>query len=70
VLLFNRLAGQNEEYSLLGPWESDPVKNIISYRSPLGSELLNHKVGDELEFTISDRQFSYEVKKIEKADVD
>jgi transcription elongation factor GreA len=58
-----------EEYTILGPWESNPVKNIISYRSPLGAELMNHKIGDKLSFTISEQNFKYEVEAIEKVDL-
>jgi transcription elongation factor GreA len=58
-----------EEYTILGPWESNPPKNIISYRSPLGSELMNHKTGDRLGFKISDQKIQYEVEAIEKADL-
>jgi len=58
-----------EEYTILGPWESNPAKNIISYRSPLGAELMNHKIGDELSFAISEQNFKYEVEAIQKVDL-
>ncbi len=58
-----------EDYTILGPWESNPAKNIISYRSPLGAELMNHKIGDELSFAISEQNFKYEVEAIDKADL-
>jgi len=70
VVLQNLETGEQELYTLLGPWESDPAKNIISYRSPLGVELQNHKVGEELNFAISDRSFRYAVKDIERSEVD
>jgi transcription elongation factor GreA len=70
VTLQNLNNGGNEEYTILGPWESDPARNVISYRSPLGLELLNHKVGDELSFAISDQKFRYIVRSIEKAETD
>ena len=66
VRLKNLLEDSEEEYTILGPWESNPAKNIISYRSPLGSELMNHKTGDQLSFTISDQNFKYQVEGIEK----
>jgi transcription elongation factor GreA len=69
VKLKNLIDNSEEEYTILGPWESNPTKNIISYRSPLGSELMNHKTGDRLSFTISDQNFKYEVEKIEKAEL-
>ncbi len=70
VVLKNLETGGEELYTLLGPWESDPAKNIISYRSPLGVELLNHKVGEELNFSISERRFHYAVQGIERTDLD
>jgi transcription elongation factor GreA len=70
VTLKNLETGGEEQYTLLGPWESDPAKNIISYRSPLGVELLNHRIGEELVFTISDRSFRYAVRDIARSDVD
>jgi transcription elongation GreA/GreB family factor len=70
VILKNLETGGEELYSLLGPWESDPVNNVISYRSPLGVELLNHRVGDELKFSISDRKFHYAVQGIERTELD
>ena len=70
VILKNLESGAEELYTLLGPWESDPANNIISYRSPLGVELLNHKVGEELKFAISDRSFRYAVQGIERTNVE
>jgi transcription elongation factor GreA len=63
--LTNELTSQPEAYTILGPWESDPANNVISYLSPLGKKLLNHKSGDRLNFTIHDRKFQYKVERIE-----
>ncbi len=35
-----------ETYSLLGAWDGDPDKHLISYLTPMGQALMNHKVGD------------------------
>jgi transcription elongation GreA/GreB family factor len=35
--------------TLLGPWESDPERGVISYESELGQALLGKVVGDEVE---------------------
>ncbi|TFG84711.1 MAG: transcription elongation factor GreA [Spirochaetales bacterium] len=67
VLLRNETEKTDETYIILGPWESDPTNHIISYLSPLGKRLLNHKAGDELVFAIHDRKFSYVVKSIKAA---
>jgi transcription elongation GreA/GreB family factor len=65
VTLSNELSGDAESYTILGPWESDPARNVISYLSPLGKKLLNHKPGEQLTFLIHDRKFQYKVEKIE-----
>ncbi|GAB1433556.1 transcription elongation factor GreA [Spirochaetota bacterium] len=67
VTLFNETDKAEEKYTILGPWESDPSKGIISYLSPLGKRLLNHKIGDKLSFVIHERKFSYTVKAIKAA---
>lgn len=67
VHLLNETEGKDETYTILGPWESDPASNVISYLSPLGKKLLNHKAGDRLSFAIHDRKFEYVVKSIKAA---
>jgi len=65
--LTNELTGEIEKYTILGPWESDPAKNIISYLSPLGKKLFNHKTGETLSFSIHERKFQYRIGSIEAA---
>jgi transcription elongation factor GreA len=65
VTLTNGISQQEEIYTILGPWESEPSLNIISYLSPLGKKLIAHKQGEKLSFLIHDRKFEYEVKRIE-----
>jgi transcription elongation factor GreA len=48
VLLENSDTGQETEYQLVGPDESDVGKGRISVVSPLGKALLGKKPGDEL----------------------
>jgi len=66
VTLFNETENKKETFVILGPWESDPPKGIISYLSPLGKKLLNHKVGDSLIFAINERKLSYQIKDIKQ----
>jgi len=56
--------GKQEEFVVLGPWESDPQKGVISYLSPFGSELLNKKSGEHLSFVINEREYSYDIEEI------
>lgn len=44
-----RLGEQERVYELVGPAESSPSHGRISHVSPLGSALLEHVVGDEVE---------------------
>jgi transcription elongation GreA/GreB family factor len=65
--LKNLGTGKVEEYVVLGPWESDPERNVISYLSPLGAALWNHAPGEEFVFTINQNEFRYLVESIERA---
>ena len=42
-------AGEDRVMTLLGPWESKPEEDVISYESDLGKELLGKRVGDTVE---------------------
>ncbi len=64
VTLLDKASGKEEVYTILGPWESDPANGVISYMSPFGNAILDHKVGDELSFTINEHKYNFEVKKI------
>ncbi len=67
--LRNLKTGQEEVYVILGPWESNPARNVISYLSPLGMALWDHQPGEEFTFTINQNEFHYTVETIEKADL-
>ncbi|MCR5613987.1 transcription elongation factor GreA [Treponema sp.] len=67
VTLLNKDTNQEERYTIFGPWESDPDNNVISYMSPFGNQLLDHKVGEELTFSINEHEYNYSVVKIELA---
>lgn len=44
------LENQNQEvFTLLGAWDGDPDRGIISYLTPVGQALLNKKTGEEVE---------------------
>ena len=56
-----------EKYTILGPWESDPSKKIISYTSPIGETLMNKAVGDSVDMGAKNNKKRYKILKIEKA---
>jgi transcription elongation factor GreA len=69
VLLRNETKNIDEEYTILGPWESRPEQQVISYLSPFGNAVLNKRAGDKFQFKIADGQINYEVKEITGAHI-
>ena len=67
VTLLNKNSGNKEEYTILGPWESDPDNRIISYLSPFGGAILNKAVTDIVDFTNNDEKVTYLVEDISSA---
>jgi transcription elongation GreA/GreB family factor len=56
---------QSESFTVLGAWDSDPEKGIVSYLSPVAQSLLNRKVGDEVEFEIHGARHQHRIESIE-----
>ncbi|MBC8097112.1 MAG: GreA/GreB family elongation factor [Akkermansiaceae bacterium] len=54
-----------ETFKLLGAWDTDPDKGIISYLSPVAQGLMNHKVGDEVEFEVHGVPHKHRIESIE-----
>ena len=52
VNLLNSDSGESQQYTILGAWDSDPDKNILSYLTPLGQKLLGKKVEELVETEI------------------
>jgi transcription elongation factor GreA len=43
--------GELETYVLVGPHEANPFNGMISYESPIGQALLNHRKGEKIKFS-------------------
>ncbi len=56
---------QSETYTILGAWDSDPEKGIISYLSPVAQAVLNRKVDDEVEFDVNGAQHRHRIEQID-----
>jgi len=56
---------QAESFLILGAWDSDPDKGVVSYLSPVAQSLLNRKVGDEVEFEIHAVRHRHRIEGIE-----
>ena len=68
VTLHNNIENKDEEYTILGPWESDPDNNFISYMSPFGDAILDKKAGENVKFIINEHSYDFTIKSITKAD--
>jgi transcription elongation factor GreA len=55
--------GQNDEFTLVGSLEANPVLGKISNESPVGKALLGHKTGDKIAVS-SPVKTIYKIKKI------
>jgi transcription elongation factor GreA len=64
VLLENAETGEDVEYQLVGPDESDIEKGRISITSPLGKAIMGRKPGDELAFDVPGGKRIYELVRI------
>ncbi|MDC7246313.1 MAG: transcription elongation factor GreA [Sphaerochaetaceae bacterium] len=64
--LKNNITGDTVQYKILGPWESEPKDNIISYLAPFGAKLLNKKEGEQFTFEINEQPYDFTVISIEK----
>ncbi len=49
ITVTDQETGHVDTYSIMGAWDTDVDKGIISYLSPVGQAVLNHKAGDILE---------------------
>ncbi|MEY2429164.1 MAG: hypothetical protein QOJ40_2049 [Verrucomicrobiota bacterium] len=55
----------SERFTILGAWDSDPEKGLVSYLSPVAQSLLNRKVGEEVEFEINSIRHRHRIETIE-----
>jgi transcription elongation GreA/GreB family factor len=54
-----------EQFTILGAWDSDPDKGVVSYLSPMAQALLNRKVGDQVEFEVHGVRHNHRIDAIE-----
>lgn len=59
--LDDNVAPMVETYTIVSPAESAPDQGRISYESPVGHSLLNHKVGDEVTVAVPAGKLHYRI---------
>jgi transcription elongation GreA/GreB family factor len=57
-------AQQPEHFIILGAWDSDPEKGVISYLTPVAQALLNRKPQEEVEVLVDDAKKHYRIDSI------
>lgn len=66
VIFSDKKTGDSRSYTILGPWDADFEKSILSYRSPIARAILGKKVGEEFTMKIDDRPTKFVVENIKK----
>lgn len=61
-----KAGGAKTTYTLLGVWDGDPDKNILSYKTPMGSALLGRKAGDVVKVKTGNSEDTYEIVSISR----
>ena len=64
IVIENIDTGENIEYQLVGPEESDIDKGRISVSSPLGKEIIGKRPGDEFALHVPGGRRNYELVEI------
>ena len=66
VTVRDKASKKQETYTILGAWDGNPDRNVISYQTAIGQALLGHKAGEAV--TLPNGEF--EILSIEPAPVD
>ncbi|MEK7528914.1 MAG: transcription elongation factor GreA [Patescibacteria group bacterium] len=64
IINTSKKGSEEEEYTIVGSTEADPVNHKISNESPVGGSLLDHKVGDVVSVAAPAGTIHYKVVKI------
>jgi transcription elongation GreA/GreB family factor len=70
VTLRDSDSGKEEAYTILGAWDGDPERNIISYQTAIGQALLGHKPGEFVTLNTDHGDGGFAIISIEAAPVD
>jgi transcription elongation factor GreA len=66
VLFKDVKSGEEKNYIILGPWDADFEKNVLSYRSPIARAILNKKLNEEFTLNMDDGKRHFQITSIEK----
>jgi transcription elongation GreA/GreB family factor len=61
-------SSESSDFTILGAWDSDPARNIISYKTAMAQALLGKKVGDVVEIESGNTTETWKVESIRAYD--
>jgi transcription elongation GreA/GreB family factor len=70
VTLRDTSSNTEESYTILGAWDGDPERGIISYQTAIGQSLLGKRPGETVELNAEEDTGRYEIAGIEAAPLD
>jgi len=70
VRLRKDATNEEETYTILGAWDSDPDRNIISYQTALGQALLGHEIGESVSLNSEHGVAQFTIISIQPAPLD
>jgi transcription elongation GreA/GreB family factor len=70
VTVRDKASKKQETYSILGAWDGDPDRHIISYQTAIGQALLGHKAGEVVALNSDHGATQFEIVSIEPAPPD
>lgn len=65
VLISNVATGQKSKYVLVGQTEADPTAGKISIESPIGSALMDKKIGNLVKISLPTGEVTYRVEHLD-----
>jgi transcription elongation factor GreA len=70
VTLRGMETNKEETYTILGAWDGDPDRHIISYQTAIGQALLGHKTGDAVSLNTEHSTAQFTIVSIQAASPD
>lgn len=70
VTVRDKESKKQETYTILGAWDGDPDRHIISYQTAIGQGLLGHKAGEAISLNTDHGTSEFEIVSIDAAPVD
>src|SRR6266403_4949043 len=61
---------KEETYTILGAWDGDPDRNIISYQTAIGQALLGHEIGETVSLNTEHGTAEFTIASIQAAPPD